>query len=153
MKVIIRRATLNDSSILNSFLTKLIQDEKKYDKNINEDCVVTCLYENLIPYDDNCILVAEYKNKLVGYVYGYIENNGDAYIKLVARLEAMFVEVKYRNNGIGTMLIDSFKAWVKSKKANYIELKVCNGNESAIALYKKNKFNDVKSIMLLDLGD
>ena len=133
----IRRATLNDSSTINSFLTKLIQDEKKYDVNINENCVVTCLYENLIPYDNNCILVAEYKDKLIGYLYGYIENNGDAYINSIARLEAMFVEEKYRNNGLGTMLIDNFKTWAKSKEAKYVELKVCNENESAIALYKK----------------
>lgn len=31
--------------------------------NINENCVVTYLYENLILSDNNCILVAEYENK------------------------------------------------------------------------------------------
>ena len=153
MKIKIRQATKNDASIVNAFLTRLIQDEKKYDTNINEKCVVTSLYENLIPNDNNCILVAEYEDRIIGYLYGYIEDIGDAYIKSRAQLEAMFVDEKYRNSGIGTMLINDFKIWLKSKNVKYLELKVCNGNKSAIALYNKNGFNNIKRIMMIELGE
>lgn len=151
MKIKIRKASQSDSKILNSFLTKLIQDEKKYDVNINENCVVTYLYENLILSDSNCILVAECENKIVGYLYGYIKENSDAYINPIAQLEAMFVEEEYRNNGIATMLIEVFKEWVKLKNVKYIELKVCNENKNAISLYQKNKFKNTKDIMTVEL--
>lgn len=153
MKIKIRYATKNDSSIVNSFLTRLIRDEKKYDININEKCVVTCLYEKLVLSDNNCILVAEYEDRIIGYLYGYIEDIGDAYINSKAQLEAMFVDEKYRNIGIGTMLINDFKKWLKSKNVKYLELKVCNDNKSAIFLYNKSGFKNIKSIMMLELGE
>lgn len=153
MDFIIRKADVNDAQIANSFLTKLIQDEKKYDKNINENCVVHTLYENFIENEQNCILIAENNGIVMGYLYGFILNGGDAYIDVVTQLDAMFVDEEYRKLGIGNALIDEFKKWSKQKNAKYIELKVCNNNEDAISLYKKNGFENVKTIMSLELGD
>lgn len=149
----IRKAKIEDAKIINSFLTKLINDEKKYDDNINENCIVCKLYENLIEDTQNCILVAEVDKKIIGYLYGYIKNNGDAYINNVAQLEAMFVEKEYRKIGIGNKLITRFKKWSKEQNVKYIELKVCNNNDSAISLYKKNNFEGIKTIMSLKLED
>ena len=80
MEYTIRKATLNDVSTLNNFLTLLIRDEKKYDSNINELCVVKDFYENIISNDSNIILVAVANDKIVGYLFGYIANMGDSYI-------------------------------------------------------------------------
>lgn len=149
----VRRANKGDAKILNSFLTKLICDEKKYDVNINDECIVTSLYEELILDDNNCILIAENENDIIGYLYGYLVDIGDAYLNSKAWIEAMFVECKYRNAGVGSLLIDSFKAWSKSKNVKYIELKVCNGNKNAIYLYDKKGFKNIKSIMTMDLEE
>ena len=40
MQFIIEKASFNDAKKANDLLTKLIIDEKKYDKNINEKCIV-----------------------------------------------------------------------------------------------------------------
>jgi len=151
MKYNIRYATFNDVKTVNNFLTRLIKDEKQYDVNINEKCVVFSLYENLITNENNCILVAEYDNDLVGYLYGYMQDIGDAYLFPIAQLEAMFVDETNRKQGIGNALIKEFKRWATNKKAKYIELKVCNDNKSAIALYSNNGFKNTKSIMSLEL--
>ena len=151
MKLNIRQATESDCKKANEFLTKLIRDEKKYDENINEKCVVYSLYENLVKNSQNCILVAEVENKIIGYLFGYIKDNGDAYINKVARLEAMFIEEDYRQRGIGNDLIAAFKKWAIKQKVSYIELSVCNNNNQAISIYKKNGFKDTKTIMELDL--
>ena len=45
-----------DVKIANSFLTKLIHDEKKYDSNINENCIISSFYENFVENEQNCIL-------------------------------------------------------------------------------------------------
>lgn len=57
--MIIRRATIKDVKELNNLLTLLIRDEKQYDENINEEFVVTNMYENYIEDTTRCILVAE----------------------------------------------------------------------------------------------
>lgn len=47
MNVLIKKATINDVDIANQYLTKLIRDEKQYDKNINENCVVNSFMKML----------------------------------------------------------------------------------------------------------
>lgn len=46
IKIIV--ATNENVSKANEFLTRLIRDEKQYDNNINENCVVNSLYEKLL---------------------------------------------------------------------------------------------------------
>ena len=136
-----------DCSKLNSLLTELIHDEKKYDNNINEKCVVKYYYESIVNKKDNCILVVEKDKEIIGYLYGFILNNGDAYTNKIVRLDALYVKSKYQGHGIGDNLINEFKKWVKQKNIKKIELCVCKKNEYAIKLYQKHGFNISKYIM------
>ncbi len=147
----IRKARDKDCSKINGLLTELIHDEKKYDDNINEKCIVKYFYENVIHNDDSCILVVEKDNDIIGYLYGFILNNGDAYINKIVRLEALYVKDKYQGYGIGDNLISEFKKWVKQKNISNIELCVCLENEHAIKLYKKHGFSVLKYIMTNNL--
>lgn len=131
----------------NKYLTKLICDEKKYDENINEECVVNSLYDNFYMNDSACILLAKDEEQYVGYLFGTMMDIGDTYIEKKAKLDAMFVDEEYRGNKIGEKLIDEFKIWSKEKGVKYIELTVCNGNSSAINLYKNKGFKDIKITM------
>ena len=142
-KFTIRKAQMADVKIVNSFLTKLIHDEKKYDSNINENCIISSFYENFVENEQNCILLVEDHTVIIGYLYGFVINGVDA----------MFVENNYRNLGVGNALIDEFKKWSKQQGAKYIQLKVCNKNDNAISLYKKNGFESTKTIMLLELEE
>ena len=147
------KATNDNIEIANKFLTKLINVEKKYDNNINEKCIVNSFYENFYNLDNYFLYFAKVKDKYVGYIYGFVKDNGDAYLDKVTELDAMFVEEKYRNKGIGTTLIKKFQDWSKEKGVKYIELKVCNDNEGAISLYKKNLFKPTKIIMDYEMKD
>lgn len=151
MNINIRRANNDDIKVLNAFLTSLIRDEKKYDKNINEDIVINYFYETIIDKEDHYLLVADVDNKLVGYLYGYIENSGNVYIDKVSVIDALFVMEEYRGNGIANMLIDEFKKVSKDNNVRYIEIKVCNENEKASSLYNKCGFKDIKRILQVDL--
>ena len=147
MKYIIKKATMNNIRKANELLTRLIIDEKKYDDNINEKCVVREFYERIINDDNSCIYFAIANKTIVGYIYGFIQNNGGTYIDMVAQLDAMYVDIDYRKLGIGNALINEFKKWAKDKGAKYIEVKVCNKNNEAISLYHRNNFHEVKTIM------
>lgn len=147
MEYTIRKATLDDASTLNNFLTLLIRDEKKYDSNINELCVVKNFYENIILNDSNIILVAVANNKVVGYLFGYIANMGDSYIDKISNIDALYIEENYRHNGIATSLINEFKLWSINNDAKYMEVKVLNSNTDAFKLYNKEGFEEFKSIL------
>lgn len=151
MEIIINTATVNDVKKANDFLTRLIQDEKQYDRNINENLVIESLYENLITNDNNCVLLAKVNEEIVGYLFGFIEDSNTAYLERKAKLEAMFVDENFRGNKIGKLLIEEFKTWVQKKECKYIELSVCKENTSAINLYKKEGFKDLKTIMITEL--
>lgn len=122
--------------------------KKKYDENINEECIVTRLYEDVIPCELNHVLVAVINDKIIGYLFGYILNNGDAYLEKSSKLEALYVLEEYRNMGVASSLIKEFKTWSKSMNAKYMEVQVLNNNKNAIKLYSKEKFVPLKSILI-----
>lgn len=153
MEIIISKPSYDDAKKTNELLTKLIIDEKNYDKNINDKCVVKTLYENFYDNDDICLLVAKNNSKIVGYIYGYIQNNGDATIEKVAMIDALYVEEHVRKNGIAQKLINEFKKWSNEMKIKYIELKVCKDNINAINLYEKMGFVTNKFFMSVELKD
>ena len=148
MNYTIRKANINDSIKLNELLTKLIRDEKKYDNNINEEFIVNSFYENIIDKNNNYLLVGEFSNKIVGYLYGYIIDDGDTVINKVAKIDALYIEEEYRHLGIGSSLINEFKKIVQEENIKYIEVNVCNNNKEAISTYKNNNFNEIKAITM-----
>lgn len=148
MNYTIRRANINDSIKLNELLTKLIRDEKKYDNNVNEEFVVNSFYENIIDKKNNYLLVGESSNKIVGYLYGYIIDDGDTVINRVAKIDALYIEEEYHHLGIGSSLINEFKEIIKEANIKYIEVNACNNNKEAISTYKNNGFNEIKAITM-----
>ena len=155
MKYTIKRVTTDEEAIIvNHFLTELIHDEKKYDSNINELCVVNSLYEKLYKNHNNVLFVAKNnEEKIVGYIYGYVRDDGDAYIEKTAQLEALYVLPTVRNNGIASSLIEEFKKWCYKNSTNIIILTVCHGNDNAIKLYEKNGFKTCKYVMKILQGE
>jgi len=149
--MIIRKAVMDDASILNNYLTLLIQDERKYDANINENFVVNSMYEHYID-DDNCILsVAEDNNIIVGYLYGYIVNDDVTYKIKVAKLDALYVDENYRVKDVASNLIDEFKIWCQNNDVKSIEVNVLSDNVKAKKLYEKHNFKVCKEILTLDI--
>jgi Acetyltransferases len=145
--------TKEEAIIANKYLTMLIQDEKQYDRNINQKCVINNFYENMFNNETACLLLVKHKSKYIGYLYGYIVDSGNAYLEKVAQLDAMYVESKYRKSGIGKKLIEEFKNWAKNKNIKFLELKVCNNNIAALKLYEKQNFKNIKTIMMCDLEE
>lgn len=137
----ISKAMLNEISEINNMLTDLIQDERKnYDSNINENYKVEEFYEKLIDDDNKIILVARENNIILGYLYGFIQDNGNLYNNKIAKLDALFVKEQYRGNGIARSLIKEFINWAEEKRVAYIELSVCKDNTNAISLYENEGF-------------
>lgn len=148
MDAVVRKAELKDTKDANNLLTLLIRDEKQYDPSINENCVISRFYEDMISNDSNILLVAEIDNEIIGYLYGYIVDNGNTYLDKVSKLDALYIIKEYRKNKIATKLINEFKSWSLKNGVKYIELQVLNDNTSAVSLYKKEGFRSFKSTLI-----
>ena len=141
MNFIISKAKIDDIEEVNNMLTDLIQDERrKYDSNINENYKVHNFYNQFIDNKDACILIAKDNDKVLGYVYGFIQDNGNVLNKSIVQLDAIYVKKEYRGTGIAKSLIQELVKWAKGKGCSYVELSVCKDNVDAINLYKNQEF-------------
>lgn len=152
MKFTVSKAKLEEVQEIDSMLMNLIQDEReKYNNNINENYEVKEFYEKLIDNEDNRIFVAKENNIILGYVYGFVQDNGSLYNKRVAQLDALYVKEQYRGNGIAKSLMREFINWARVKEVSYVELSVCKDNTNAISLYEDEGFGIDKMVLRKEL--
>lgn len=93
--------------------------------------------ENLLQKNNQMIFVAEDNGSIVGYLMcigGQFKMTEKTAIIVVGILQS------YVGKHIGTMLFEVMEDWAKSAGIHRLELKVDDGNESAMALYKKMGF-------------
>ncbi len=148
--MIIRKANYNDANVLNKFLTLLIKDERQYDLGIDENFIVTNMYENYIEDSNKLLIVAEENDEIVGYLYGIFKPSDDTYKYKIAKLDALYIDPHYRNKGIATSLIEYFKKWAISKNVHKIEVNVWSKNIKAKRLYEKNNFKTTNETLTID---
>lgn len=60
--------------------------------------------------------------------------------KRVCLIDQLAVDKNYRNEGIGTKLIDYIKSYVKENDFDVLEICVRSENDNAYKLYKKSEF-------------
>ena len=149
MEVKIRKCKTEETNIANELLTKLIRYEKEFDNNINENCTVNYYYESIIDNPSHLILFAETEEKIIGYIYGFIQENGDTTKEKVGQIDALYIEEEYRNMKIGDKLITEFIEWAKEQNVKIIEISVFDTNIKARNLYTKKNFKSVKTTMNL----
>lgn len=152
--MIIERVNNKENAIkCDELLTKLINSESKYDTNLKSNYQVKNYFENKYEDKDNCLFVAkDDKNLIIGYSYCKIttDDNGP-YIHHIALLDGLYVDEKYRKQGIATQLIKACKDWALQIGAKIFELNVNSENINAIELYKKIGFNEFEKKMRLEL--
>ena len=134
---------IEEAIACDKLLTKLVNDEKKYDDNINENFVVKDWYKNLYSKNNNILYIALDDNKIIGYIYIKIttlEEGPEIYPE--ALIDGLFVDYEYRHQGIATALMNKAKEWSAKNDVKYIKLNVLSKNLNAINLYKKIGFED-----------
>lgn len=117
-------------------LTKLIQSERRFDKNIKPSFMVDNYYKDKIDKD---ILFLAYKDDIpVGFIYGYIKyKKGELAYKNVIYIDALYVLDEYRNMGIAKKLINKFYDYCYENNIDIVEIAVFKNNVEALNLYKK----------------
>ena len=87
--------------------------------------------------------MAEHSGKIVGYACGGKRAYENFRIrKKYAELENMFIEPRFRSQGIGRLFLLDFLAWVKTKGYQYALIAMSAKNEHARVLYKRLGFSE-----------
>lgn len=125
-------------------LTKLIEDERKYNNKINKFFIVVDYFKNVINDDNNILLCYKIDENVVGYIFFKYINNIDGVGYLI---DGLFVEEAYRNKGIAKSLISEGLKRIDSIKKDFIDIKVMANNKIAMKLYESFGF-EIFSIKL-----
>ena len=79
-------------------------------------------------------------NKIVGYVYCIVDNDNKITKETEAKIESIYVDLEYRNKGIGTKLINEIISLLKEKNVKYIFIENLVENQNSKYLYEKLGF-------------
>ena len=92
--------------------------------------------------DDNAIcILAEQGEQIVAYLIGCLLPIDSVRPVKRAELANMYVEKKWRNQGLGTKMIHQFLEWSKRRGATHAVVGAQWANENAIKVYKKSGFH------------
>ncbi|MFA5771035.1 MAG: GNAT family N-acetyltransferase [Patescibacteria group bacterium] len=105
-------------------------------------------FKKRIVNKDGCALIAHNDNNVIGYLVGaLVKTSSYRVLPKSAELENMFVLDSFRGKGIGTMLMNAFNDWCKTKNVKRIKVVASVSNASAIKFYKKNGLSDYALIL------
>ena len=134
MKVIYRKATKKDTKVIENLFTQMLFSIYKNPKiKAYKKGYLDRFFTNL----EDCVLVAEIDNIVIGYISIIVKREDKNYIYL----EDFCVDKNFRNNGIGANLLNMVESYAKGIGINDICLHVELTNALAIKLYEKNGYN------------
>lgn len=153
----IEEATIKDLDAIVALNHKLcIKENKEFDSTIDPDYPVEAQgiedFKEGIENPETLTLVAKAGDEVIGYlVGGPAESEDYRTVESLYEASSMWVNDKYRGEGIGTKLISRFESWAKEKGATRLKVVVSAKNEGAINLYRKTGFEDYDLILEKDI--
>jgi len=154
MKPIVRLATKNDLTVLDTFMDGLVDAERPMDVTINDGKVIYYDLESFMNTDEAVLYVVELNGKLVASGYAKIKPDR-VYLKhdKHAYLGFMYVPEEHRGNGYNKLIVDALLVWCKKKNIHEIRLDVYDVNAPAIRAYEKAGFEKHLINMRMDISD
>ena len=147
MEIIAKQISIEEIEILRKSLDKLHEYHNSKSKYFLGDYPRITFEERKEMYRKNSKL-GEYRiellidgetNNIIGFCIAYIKG-------ICGKVEVLFIDEKYRKNGLGVKLMSSTMAWFGNNHVNDIELTVVYGNE-AVLFYEKLGFYPRSIIM------
>jgi len=139
--MIIRQIEVNDAEELSKLIGK-VESESPYmlfeagEREISSERQRQRI-ESINLEDKSEIFVAEYDNKLIGYLFAI---GGQANRTKYSAYIVIGILNQYRGQGIGTKLFMELEEWALNQKIHRLELTVITKNEVGVVLYKKMGF-------------
>ena len=97
-------------------------------------------FTNMLTHE--MVYIALCDGEIVGYLAGSIHIQHSYVTKSLAEVDNMFILEEYRKYGIGTKLVNQFKAYCLQNGVEELKVTASFKNISAIDFYKKNGFQE-----------
>lgn len=147
-----REATLDDIRQLRRLEQGIIEAERPFDPALKKGSTIYYDLAGLIEDVGSHLLVVEAGLELVGSGYVLIRESMECFEhQQHAYLGFIYVDSRYRGNGIAREIMDRLIAWGKSKGVSNFQLQVYAENKSAIRAYEKSGFVTMAVRMELEL--
>ena len=106
---------------------------------------------SLISRNDALCLLAKSGRTSVGYLAGYVRNPTPLRPVRIADLQSMYVEVSYRDRGVGSALVADFLSWAAGRMAERISVTAYASNEEALRFYARHGFRPKSTTLEMPL--
>ncbi|UQD56185.1 GNAT family N-acetyltransferase [Flavobacterium sp. K5-23] len=137
----IRKAKLEDLSVLLEFEQGIINAERPFDPTLKEGTIHYYDIQQMIEASHIEVLVAVINSEIIGSGYARIESAKPYLIhETYAYLGFMFTASHHRGKGVNAKIIETLKNWCVSHNVTELRLDVYNDNPSAIKAYEKVGF-------------
>lgn len=142
MNVTVRPATIADLPTLLRFEQGVISAERPMDPTIQDGPIHYYDLNKMLAAPHVYLVVAQTADgTLIGSGYAridpsrlYLRHTHHAYCGF------MYVEPAYRGKGVNQLIVDTLKAWARSKNLTELRLDVYTTNDTAIRAYEKAGF-------------
>ena len=128
----IRRANKDDLIMLNEMINKLYKYETSFNSNSNFDFKFDNYFnEYKIDSDTDIILVYECDGLITGYIHASKKFDKQAFdVEYIVR--TIFVDEQYRNNGIGSELMNNVISILKNQGIKYLDVECYSDNINSL---------------------
>lgn len=147
MNITIRPGKIEDLKQIQKLSQLLfIKEQKEYDPWYNTDWPFSKEGEKYfikeLTGEKLKLFVAEDNGKIIGFLStsSKIEKEYKKGLK-IAQIDSLMILEEYRSQGIGTKLINEFKKWAESIKAERLIVLASSPNARGIEFYKKQGFD------------
>lgn len=134
-------ATPQEKENILVFIEKLQNEENALHRSRRKGIDIREDYYNFLQKKSAHILLLKNKNETIGFVSGWIAEDDDFLQTPEWRqhgyISDIFVEEKYRGQGLGLILFDSMEDHLKFKGAKRFRICTLCVNKYAIALYRR----------------
>ncbi|HZJ74608.1 MAG TPA: GNAT family N-acetyltransferase [Perlabentimonas sp.] len=129
----IRKGKLNDIDQVTKYginMLKLHAELDPYFTPVEDaDIMYRKFLKSCLSSEDRLLLVAEDKNRVVGYAAAEIQARSPIFkVSKNGYINDVFVEEEYRKLGIATKFLSELNEWFKSRSIEHIELSVISKN-------------------------
>lgn len=150
MEFTIRKGTENDFSLIQALNAALFTEDQDNDVTLDTHWPVSVegveYYMKSLMDPEKVVLIAEDdQKKPLGYVIASSVNKWRYRKVKTGELENMYVVPRARRKGIGRLLVDDVKQWLKAKGVDRMYVSAYINNTKAVNFYQSNGFADWES--------
>jgi GNAT superfamily N-acetyltransferase len=93
---------------------------------------------------DSFIAFVAESNHIVGYLAASMYTKNWMTANPIAEIDNMFIESGHRTQGVGSGLMEAFKAWALSRGAQRLKVGALTANHPAISFYQRHGFKAIE---------